>query len=189
MPIGNVREQILSTASELFYREGVHAVGIDTIIAQAGVAKSSLYRHFGSKDELIAAYVQSEDDAFWQQWDRVVAPHQNAHDALLALVQWIGTKIGSPDYRGCPQLNVVAEFPDETHPARRIATNHKAELRRRLTELARRLAVPEPEQVGDQLWLLIDGAFANHDLVARTIDPVATLVGATTKLMPARRRR
>jgi AcrR family transcriptional regulator len=181
----NVREAILTTASELFYRDGVHAVGVDTIIAEAGVAKSSLYRHFRTKDELIAAYVQLEDDAFWQGWDAVASQHHGSpRDALVALLTWIGTKIAAPGFRGCPQLNVAVEFPDVTHPARRIAANHKSELRRRLGNLARGLPASNPELIADQLWLLIDGAFINHDLMADR-DPVAVLINAVQAILPA----
>ena len=181
----NVREHILTVASDLFYREGVHAVGVDTIIARAGVAKSSLYRYFRTKDELIAAYVQSEDDAFWQQWDIVASPHPGPHEKLVALLTWIGTKIAAPGYRGCPQLNVVAEFPDIAHPARTVAAHHKTELHRRLTDLARDLGVPKPEFAANQLWLLLDGAFVNHELIAER-DPVALLVNAAAFILPSK---
>jgi AcrR family transcriptional regulator len=158
-------------------------VGVDTIIAKAGVAKSSLYRYFRTKDDLIAEYVRSEDEAFWQEWDRVASTHAGDPNAVLtALLSWIGSKIAAPRYRGCPQLNVVAEFPDAAHPARKIAAQHKTEMRRRLMDLANRLNVERPELVADQLWILIDGAFVNHDLLA-THDPAALLVNAANAIL------
>ncbi len=179
----SVREQILETASTLFYRHGVHAVGVDLIIAQAGVAKSSLYRHFRTKDDLIAAYVQAEDEAFWERWEKTASDHADDPVAeLTALLNWIGTKIAAPDFRGCPQLNVVAEFPDPAHPARRIATNHKNELRHRLTTLTTRLNVGDPSAVADQLWLLIDGAFTNYDLLSHG-DPGVLLAAAAKAIL------
>jgi AcrR family transcriptional regulator len=178
----SIRDKIVDTASELFYREGVHAVGVDTIIAKAGIAKSSLYRHFRTKDDLIAAYLESEDRAFWEQWNHIEEDNvDNPQATLLALLSWIGTKIANPGHRGCPQLNIVAEFPDVNHPARKIATQHKHELRKRLLLLARRLNADRPERAADQLWLLIDGCFANHDLVAG-IDPVVVLTDAGMSL-------
>ncbi len=183
----SVRDQILDTASRLFYAEGVHAVGVDTIIAEAGVAKSSLYRHFRTKDDLIAAYVQSEDDAFWQRWDAISAEHEDARRGLDAILRWIGTKIAQPGCRGCPQLNIVAEFPDVAHPARAVATHHKTELRRRLLDLAQRVGASDAESAADQLWLVLDGAFANHDLLARR-DPVEVLLRAAASVVgPASR--
>jgi AcrR family transcriptional regulator len=185
----DVRGEILATASELFYRNGTRAVGVDLIIAEAGVAKSSFYHHYRTKDDLIAAYVRSEDEAFWTQWDRVATPHRDdAHAAVIALVTWIGTKIMAPSHRGCPQLNVAAEIADETHPARQIAANHKQEMRRRLRDLAQSIGASKPDVVGDQLWLLIDGAFANHDLLRR-VDPVELLVNAVDAIVEQERTR
>jgi AcrR family transcriptional regulator len=179
----SIRDKIVDTASELFYREGVHAVGVDTIIAKAGIAKSSLYRYFRTKDDLIAAYVESEDKAFWEEWNRVEEDHADDPLAtLIALLEWIGTKVAKRGHRGCPQLNIVAEFPDPGHPARKIATQHKHELRKRLTLLAHQLNTDRPDRTADQLWLLIDGCFANHDLLADG-DPIAVLTGAATSLL------
>ncbi len=179
----SVRQQIVDAASTLFYRQGVHAVGIDLIIAQAGVAKSSLYRYFRTKDDLIAAYVQEEDEAFWERWNQIASSYPNKPaDELTALLAWIGSKIATPGFRGCPQLNVVAEFPDPAHPARRVATNHKNELRQRLTALATRLDVPHPNLVGDQLWLLVDGAFTNYDMIAHG-DPATLLTTAAKAIV------
>lgn len=177
-----VREQILSTACGLFYRQGVHAVGVDTVIAEAGVAKSSLYRHFRSKDDLIAAYLQVEDDAFWEQWDAAAGSAADSPAAALtAVLAWIGRKIAASGFRGCPQLNAAAEFPDPEHPARRVAGAHRTELRRRLGVLVDQLDVADPALATDQLWLLVEGAFANYDLIA-TRDPVALLAGAAAAI-------
>lgn len=177
-----VREQILATACDLFYREGVHAVGVDTVIAQAGVAKSSLYRHFRTKDDLIAAYLQVEDDAFWQQWDAAAGVGGDPpEERLAAVLAWIGRKIAAAGFRGCPQLNAAAEFPDPEHPARRVAGAHRTELRRRLAELVHQLDVAEPELVTDQLWLLVEGSFANYDLIAGR-DPAALLADAAAAI-------
>src|ERR1700758_5255185 len=106
-----VRARILDTACKLFYQRGVRAVGVDLVVEKAGVAKTSLYRHFGTKDDLIAAFLAREDKDFWGTWDRVANRH--ADDALAELTAhlgWIGERIGRPNYRGCPQINVAAEF-------------------------------------------------------------------------------
>jgi AcrR family transcriptional regulator len=155
-----VRAQLLATASSLFYRCGVRAVGVDLIVAKAGVAKTSLYRHFGTKDELIAAFLRREDADFWASWEQAAAQHpDDAAAELDAQLEWIGRRVERPHYRGCPQLNVAAEFPDQDHPARRVATAHKRELRRRLEGLARRLGAADPGQLGGALSLLVNGAF------------------------------
>ena len=158
----DTRERILRTASELFYREGTRAVGVDLIVERAGVAKTSLYRHFGTKDDLIEAFLLLEDEDFWQHWDAVAAQHKGApREELDAQLQWIGERIARPGYRGCPQINIAAEYADESHPARKVAVAHKRELRRRLGELAHALRVDEPETFALRLGTIIDGALSS----------------------------
>ncbi len=106
------RERILETASGLFYREGVRAVGVDLVVEAADVAKTSLYRHFRTKDDLVAAFLKREDEDFWRTWDEVADRHRDdPAGELAAHMDWIGERVGRPHYRGCPQLNVAAEFP------------------------------------------------------------------------------
>jgi AcrR family transcriptional regulator len=158
----DVRQRILATATDLFYRQGVRAVGIDEVIAKAAVAKASLYRHFRTKDELIAAFLEREDEEFWEQWGAVALPaFPDAERELAAILRWIGERIARPGYRGCPQLNVAAEFADPAHPARTVARQHKLRMRERLADLCVRLAVPQPDRLASQLALLIDGAFGS----------------------------
>jgi AcrR family transcriptional regulator len=162
-----VRDRILATASKLFYRNGVHAVGVDLVVAESGIAKTSLYRHFGSKDGLVAAFLQSEDADFWRQWDAIAAQHSDDPAAeLAAYLDWMDVRLRRPGYRGCPQLNVIAELTDPKHPARRIATGHKDRMRERFTDLAARMRLPGPEHVGAQLALIFDGAFMSAPLGA-----------------------
>jgi AcrR family transcriptional regulator len=157
-----VRDRVLDTASALFYNQGVRAVGVDLIVEEAGVAKTSLYRHFRTKDDLVAAFLAREDADFWDTWDRVARLHPADPRAELdAQLEWIGERLGRPNYRGCPQLNVAAEFPAADHPARRVAAAHKRELRRRLHEIAERLGVTRPGELADQLSLMINGAFVS----------------------------
>ena len=162
-----VRDRILATASKLFYRNGVHAVGVDLVVAESGIAKTSLYRHFGSKDGLVAAFLESEDADFWRQWDAIAAQHSDDPAAeLAAYLDWMDVRLRRPGYRGCPQLNVIAELTDPKHPARRIATGHKDRMRERFTNLAMRMRLPGPEHVGAQLALIFDGAFMSAPLGA-----------------------
>ena len=122
-----VRDRILRTASTLFYQRGVRAVGVDLVVEEAGVAKTSLYRHFRTKDDLIAAFLQREDEDFWNKWSRVTELRKADPVAELeAHLDWIAERVGRPNYRGCPQLNVAAEFPDSDHPARKVAVSSQA---------------------------------------------------------------
>lgn len=160
-----VREKILQTACALFYQQGVRAVGVDLVVEKAGVAKTSLYRHFVTKDDLIAAFLECEDADFWGTWNRVAGRHADDAPAELdALLAWIGERAGRSNYRGCPQINVAAEFPEPDHPARKVATAHKREMRRRLKDLAQRLGVARPDELAGQLSLLINGAFVSSQI-------------------------
>lgn len=168
-PVGHggtdVRDRILETASELFYKQGVRAVGVDLVVEKAGVAKTSLYRHFGTKDDLIAAFLEREDQDFWGQWDRVAAQHgEDARAELDAHLGWIGERVGRLNYRGCPQINVAAEFPEADHPARKVAEAHKREMRRRLKVIAERLDVAAPDELAGQLSVLVNGAFVSSQI-------------------------
>lgn len=164
----DARERVLTTASKLFYRHGVRAVGVDLVVAEAGVAKTSLYRHFRTKDDLIAAFLAREDDDFWRTWDDVAKSHRDDPAGELdGQLAWIGERVGRVGYRGCPQLNVAAEIAEADHPARQIATAHKRELRRRLREIAERLNVDAPDALAGQLAVLINGAFVSSSLLSR----------------------
>src|SRR5438128_2669340 len=160
-----VRDKILATASELFYKQGIRAVGVDLVVEKAGVAKTSLYRHFRTKDDLVVAFLQLMDQDFWKTWDTVTEQHaDNARAELDAQLDWIGERAGQPDYRGCPQINVVAEFPDADHPARKVAKAHKRELRRRLKGIAERLNSTAPDELAGQLVVLVNGAFVSTQI-------------------------
>jgi AcrR family transcriptional regulator len=162
--------RVLETASELFYRDGVRAVGVDLIVSRSGIAKTSLYRHFATKDDLVAAFLEREDAEFWSQWNAVVKPHAN--DALAALLlDWIGRRVSRDGYRGCPQINVAAEFSDSEHPARRVRRRHKAQMHDRLLALVSRLGVNPKERLAAQLALLIDGAFMSDGRLAKGMAP------------------
>jgi AcrR family transcriptional regulator len=163
----DLREHILSTASSLFYQRGVRAVGVDLVIDQAGVAKTSLYRYFPTKDDLIVAFLEREDVDFWSVWDEVARRH--ADDPLGELdahMRWIGERLARANYRGCPQINVAAEFAESTHPARDVARAHMKALRARLSDIAHRLGAARPHELAAQLAVLVNGAFVSSELLA-----------------------
>ena len=158
----DVRDRILATASDLFYQHGIRAVGVDLVVEKAGVAKTSLYRHFRTKDDLVVAFLQRMDEEFWKTWDEVSQQHPDDGRAeLKAQLEWIGERVNQPDYRGCPQLNIAAEYPELGHPARKFAKEHKREMRRRLKNIAEKLKNADPDQLAGQLAVLINGAFVS----------------------------
>jgi AcrR family transcriptional regulator len=185
----SVRERILETAATLFYQEGVRAVGVDLVVERSGVAKTSLYRHFATKDDLVVAFMEQEDAEYWRDWDGVAAQAKgDAESELRAHLRWIADHILAPRYRGCAFLNVATEFPAPSHPARAVALRNKMELRRRLSVLARNMGARKSDELADQLVLLIDGAYMNGPLLGKK-GPVNSLVSAGLALMLAAPRR
>src|SRR5216684_1238342 len=167
-PKGEVsaRERILATASELFYREGIRAIGVDTVVERSGVSKTSLYRLFDSKDALIAAFAAEKDRLFWAWWDRLEERHAGDPRALLeALLSGIALRIGHSTYRGCPFLNLATEFPDDNHPGRVVARGNKEELRARLVVILGKLGAGDPNRVATQIALIINGAYVTGLMV------------------------
>ncbi len=163
----DVRQRILDTASTLFYERGVRAVGVDLVVDASGVAKTSLYRHFRTKDDLIVAFLEREDLEFWALWDQVAARHAGDPMAELeAHMRWIGKRLARANYRGCPQINVAAEFAEAAHPAREVSRQHMLAMRKRLGELARGLGVARPNDLAAQLCLLVNGAFVSASSLA-----------------------
>lgn len=155
------RAQALNVASALFYNKGVRAVGMEEIVETSGIAKTTIYRHFPTKDALIEAFLEKEDGEFWQQWDHAVAEAKTPDARLDALSAWIGSRVQRDGYRGCPQLNVAAEFADPAHPARQIARRHKAEMARRLAAICAEAGADPADRAAMQVALLLDGAFMN----------------------------
>jgi AcrR family transcriptional regulator len=161
-------DAILDTAARLFYAHGVRAVGVEWIVRESGIAKTSLYRHYSTKDDLVAAFLEREDREFWEQWEDACAPRAgDPRGELMALLGWIGNRVSRDGYRGCPQINVAAEFSDPGHPARRIRHKHKAQMYERLCALTQRMQLKHPQDVATQLALLIDGAFTSDGRLTR----------------------
>ena len=155
------RQRILDTASEMFYRDGVRAVGIDAIIARSGVAKMSLYRNFPSKDALVAAWLDDRDAFFWRRWDKAEAARAgDPRGQLEAILDMVAATASHPKWRGCPFLNTGTEFPEPDHPARVVILAHKRAVRERLRALADIAGARDPDLLAEQLQLLIDGAYA-----------------------------
>src|SRR5713226_7414733 len=113
----SARTRLVETATELFYQEGIRAVGIDTVVARSGVSKSSLYRTFASKDELITAFAESENRRFWRWWDETVErPSGPLSRQVRSPLEGHRKQKASPHVRGCPFINQANEFPDRRHP-------------------------------------------------------------------------
>jgi AcrR family transcriptional regulator len=155
------RDKVFAVAADLFYRKGIHAVGVEEIVREAGVAKISLYRNFASKDELVVAYLEERGKAFLRQWDESFDRYRDdPHAQLRAIMTYLADRTTSQGYRGCPFINFCAEFPDPDHPGRRVARATKQALRDRFESIAVALGVAEPRKLADAFLLLVEGAYA-----------------------------
>jgi len=153
------RERILAAAAELFYRHGIRAVGVDTIAEAAATNKMTLYRHFDSKDELVAEYLRQAASREAASWERLRAQHPG--DALGQLRAWLKNMSGhvvNRDERGCPLVNAAVELPEKEHPARRVIEQCKCATRERVIALCRAAGLNEPELLADELNLMLEGA-------------------------------
>src|SRR5258707_7885597 len=153
------RERILAAARELFYRRGIHAVGVDAIAEAAGTNKMTLYRHFASKDALVAACLVELTREFDVAWDAIAAAH--AGDPKGQLMAWLrhsGDFKENEAERGCALANAAIELPDKDHPARSVIREHKTALRERLIRLCRDAGLADPERLADEIFLLCEGA-------------------------------
>lgn len=175
---GEARERLLAAADELFYNEGIHTVGIDRVINQAGVAKGSLYYIFGSKEELVREYLENRHGRWTRRVEDGIAGHDDPRDRLLAIFDVLDELFEEPDYRGCAFLKASAEA--EEGSVEKLGTEA---FRRWLDELFLRLAaeagVNDPRVVGRQLVLLYDGA------VVSQMDGSPLKPGALAKQMAA----
>ncbi len=155
----SARDRIMQAASTLFYQEGVHTVGIDRIIAESGVAKMSLYNHFKSKDALIAAWLEQRD-ASWREWfqKRVEQQATDPVERLLAIFDVLEEWFSQPDFRGCAFINSSVELVDPEHPGYQVAIDHQQAIYDYILQLVNAAEIANPEEVGKQLLLLVEGA-------------------------------
>jgi AcrR family transcriptional regulator len=151
-------ERVLRSASELFYRGGITATGVDTVVAHAGVAKRTLYNNFGGKDELVAASLRDRDERWRASLGEITDRYTDPRERLLAVFEAYGEWLVGDDYRGCAFINAASEIADPTHPAREVILSHKKGVRGHLASLAAEAGVEEPDVLAEKLLLLLEGA-------------------------------
>lgn len=153
------RQRLLDTASQLFYEEGVRAVGIDRLIAESGVGKASFYRHFASKDELVLTFLRARDEV-WRAWLRdSVAAEPDPAKRPLAVFDALHERFARGDFRGCAFINTIVEVADRESPAHAAADEHKRAVEAHLAELLAGAGVDDPDgSLAAELLLLVDGA-------------------------------
>ena len=153
---GSARERLLAAANELFYREGVHTVGIDRIIEQAGVAKASLYKTFGSKDELVRAYLEGRRTRSSDRIATAIESQTDPREAILAVFDAMGAWMAEPTYNGC----AFAAATSETHSSTvdEVTVAYRSWVRDTFARLATDAGLANPDELARQLQLLYDGA-------------------------------
>jgi len=162
------RERILAVAADLFYRHGIRAVGVDAIAEAAGTNKMTLYRHFASKDELVAEYLRHLAEKAGAAWDRRAAQHPCGPCAQLrGWLEDVAAQLASGDQRGCALANAAVELPEKDHPARRVIEAFKTAQRQRIIDLCAAADLDQPEMLADELFLLLEGARVTAQSIGR----------------------
>ncbi|QWF69855.1 TetR/AcrR family transcriptional regulator [Methylomonas paludis] len=161
----NLKAKILETASELFYSQGIKATGVETIVKAAGTTKMTLYKHFPAKDDLIIAFLRKRDADFTSWFvEQVNSKAQQPKDQLLAIFDIIGLWLDIPQFRGCAFINASAEFPVENNPVQQVSAEFYQKFRDYIADLARQAGAEHPDNLAQQLALLIEGAIVSEQM-------------------------
>lgn len=186
-PPTNAQERLLEAAQDLFYRQGIGATGVDRLVEAADVAKMTLYNNFGSKDELVAAYLTRRHEAWERRLEAHVERADSPDERLLAVFDAYLESASEPGHRGCAFLNAAAELPREGHPARAVIRSHKESVRELLREQAATAAAEAPDELAEQLFLLLEGAIVTAGIRGGT-GPLRSARAAAERLIAAHRR-
>jgi AcrR family transcriptional regulator len=178
------RERIIKTAREHFRRHGMRGIGVDAIAEKAGTNKMTLYRHFGSKDDLICECLRDVARESDEMWVELEAAHPG--DYMAQLHAWLreGAECAVGDSRGCDMANAAVELAEIDHPARHVIEEFKTAHRDRLAKLCRDAGIAKPDLLADSLWLLLEGARVSSQSVGAT-GPGAHLIAIGEALIAA----
>lgn len=177
------QKQILEAVDYLFYQEGARAVGVDAVAKRAGVHKMTLYRQFNSKDTLLLEYLARMEQVFWGHFEASVDKHpKNPRSQLLQFFIDLEVRSRSKEFRGCPFVNVAAEFADPSHPARDVVAKNKKELLRRIRNIAKAAGAKNPRRLANGLVFLIEGAYTASQTFAPE-ERVLTALPSVAKML------
>ncbi|MBE1577518.1 TetR/AcrR family transcriptional regulator [Amycolatopsis roodepoortensis] len=174
--------RLLETASRLFYAEGIHAVGVERLVSEAAVTRATFYRHYPTKDDLVAAYLSTTSEQI-RAGVGAATQGKPPREALLAALGIVGDRTLDDDFRGCQFLNAAAEYPEPTHHVRQVIDDHRDWFFGVLRDLARDAGHPDPEHAARTLVLLRDGALHGGNL-DDAVTVRATLHRAVAELVP-----
>jgi AcrR family transcriptional regulator len=156
----DIQTRLLRATETLIYQGGIHATGMDAIVKASGVARKSVYKHYPTKDALVAAALQARDER-WMQWfiaatTQAATPRARLLSVFDALQEWFA----SDGFHGCAFINAAGEIGDAEHPIRKVSRLHKERLLSHVLSLVQAAGLPEPEETARQWLVLIDGAIA-----------------------------
>jgi len=179
-----VRDRIFETACELFYRHGIHGVGVDAIAAEAGSNKMSFYRSFASKDALVVEYLREQEREYWAWWDAAVARYpddpRRQMEALFEAQLEIAKSSGC---RGCALGNAAAEISDDEDELSTLVRAYKDKVRKRLHAMTHAMGALDPESLGDALMLLLDGGYFTRLVFPLGSGPISAALPAVRRLI------
>jgi AcrR family transcriptional regulator len=176
------KDKVFQTAARMFYQHGYRAIGVDTLAAESGIGKMTLYRHYPTKDDLIVAYLQDSNNLFWGNFDQITEKAPGAREKLLAFFKALQDYVQSPACYGCPFLNIATEYPETDYPGHQVAIEHKQSVRARFRQLAKEAGAKKPDVLADQLFLLMDGAYMASRMFGKK-NPAAHLAAAAQVLI------
>ncbi|MEU1628420.1 TetR/AcrR family transcriptional regulator [Streptomyces sp. NPDC020096] len=153
------RRHVLAVASRLYYQRGIRAVGMDLVVKESGVGNATVYRQFPTKDALASAYTQDRADAWFARMRKAADQVDDPREKLLSIFTTVIEETRLPTFRGCPMLNTHTEFPDPQHPANHVAVTHEQRVRHWMRDLAADACAPDPEQLADDLLLVLNGVY------------------------------
>src|ERR1700734_3330486 len=181
-----VRDRIFETACELFYRHGIHGVGVDAIAAEAGSNKMSFYRSFASKDALVAEYLREQEREYWAWWDAAVNRHpDDPRRQVEALFEAQLEIAKSNTCRGCALGNAAAEISDDENELSTLVRAYKEQVRKRLHAMSRAMGAHDAESLGDALMLLLDGGYFTRLIFPLGSGPISAALPAVRALIDA----
>jgi AcrR family transcriptional regulator len=175
------RERLLDTASRLFYAEGIRAVGVDRVMAEAEVARGTFYRHFDGKDDLVRSYLESTDQDIRARIEEATKATGGGAGLLKAFAHGIGQDVCGPGFRGCHFINAAAEYPDPNSPVHQAVLTHRAWFRQQLADAFATTGATDPGRSADTVVALRDGVMTagylgDAEAAARTLTYGVTLL-------------
>jgi AcrR family transcriptional regulator len=180
-----VRDRIFDTASDLFYRHGIHGVGVDAIAADAGSNKMSFYRNFASKDALVTEYLHEREREFWVWWDAAVAQYPNNPRRQIEALFEEHLVVKDESCRGCALGNAAVELSEDEAESGKLVRSYKERVRKRLRALAHATGARDSDSLGDALMLLMEGGYFTRLVFPGNSGPISTVLTTVRALIDA----